>query len=81
MHVDPAVNTKHPTADEAVMNANRIVACVNACEEINPEAVKDLLAAARLVAVSEDRPKFQNLLVDSDAVVACRAAIAKAEGK
>ena len=31
-------------------NARRIVACVNACAGINPEAVRDLLAACRTAA-------------------------------
>jgi len=31
----------------ATANANHIVACVNACEGINPEAVSDLLAACK----------------------------------
>ena len=34
--------------EEHEANARRIVACVNACEGINPEAVPDLLAACEL---------------------------------
>lgn len=33
------------THEEALANAQRIVACVNACEGINPEAVPDMLKA------------------------------------
>ena len=35
---------------ERYANAERIVACVNACKGINPEAVPDLLAAAEEAA-------------------------------
>ena len=58
-------------------NANRIVACVNGCEGINPEAVKDLLAAceAMLATWGSD---------DEDSIIAARdmarAAAAKAKG-
>lgn len=36
--------------EEARANANHIVACVNGCEGINPEAVGDMLEALRSVA-------------------------------
>ena len=35
------------TSGNAQANAERIVACVNACEGINPEAVPDLLEALK----------------------------------
>ena len=35
--------------ERAEANAERIVACINACEGINPAAVPDLLAACELV--------------------------------
>ena len=51
----------------------RARACVNACAGINPEAVPDLLAAAKLA--------FKNMFGNTEAWVALRDAIAKAEGR
>jgi len=56
-------------------NAARIVACVNACEGINPEAVPDLLEALRRIV------ETCNVRIDDprcDHFDAARAAIAKA---
>jgi hypothetical protein len=39
-----------PLRDEDESNGERIVACVNACAGINPEAVPDLLKACRDLA-------------------------------
>ncbi len=36
--------------DEEYANASRIVACVNACEGINPEAVPNMLKALKLAS-------------------------------
>jgi len=69
-------------AEEA--NAERLVACWNACEGINPEAVPDLLEALEgllstlspLSGCMDDDP-----CMDSDCTIcAARAAIAKAKG-
>lgn len=71
--------------DTAEANAARIVACVNACEGINPEAVKELLEALK-IAISEaqvcpccGRENAQNGCTSND----CPAvqAIAKAESR
>ena len=58
-------------------NANRIVACVNGCEGINPEAVKDLLAALEgMLHIWRDVGGDQgNYYVEQS-----EAAIAKAKG-
>lgn len=58
-------------------NARRIVACVNACEGMNPEAVPALLEACRkasalLASLDEDYAEVESDLYD---------AIRKAEGK
>ena len=37
--------------NEELANAQRIVACVNGCEGINPEAIQDLLLACEIVKV------------------------------
>ncbi len=68
---------------ENAANAARIVACVNACEGINPAAVPDMLRAARYaleVLRSIDRtvveaPGYVEMAEDG-----LRAAFAKAEG-
>ncbi len=41
--------SEHGADPESTANAARIVACVNACAGIKPEAVPDLVAAARAV--------------------------------
>lgn len=66
--------------DKGGHKAQRIVACVNACDGINPEAVPDLLAALlEIAAENEDG------LTDQDELIRCadiaRAAIAKATGQ
>jgi len=64
-------------------NAERIVACVNGCAGINPEAVPELLEAARLAALNFTRTNHSNpeQMFDDDheAWTALLAAIAKAE--
>ena len=57
-------------------NADRIVACVNACEGINPEAVKELLEALKLV---QDWADEQG--IGFPVRLGIRAAIAKAKGE
>lgn len=60
-------------------NGRRIVACVDACEGINPEAVPDLLEVAqRLAAWESDPDRYGGDL--ADLAHKARAAIAKAEG-
>ena len=54
-------------------NAARIVACVNGCAGINPDAVPDLLAALEAAVLSEQLDKHHDLMA--------RAAIAKAKGE
>jgi len=56
-------------------NAKRIVACVNACAGINPEAVPDLLAACRL---SLERYDYSDTRWARETCDVCRAAITKA---
>ena len=65
-------------------NAARIVACVNGCAGINPEAVKDLLAALKdaeflLRKAGQVAGPMQDSFNRS--AVDARAAIAKAEGE
>ena len=43
-------NPSYTNAVEAMANAERIVACVNACAGMNPEAVPHLRAAAKMAA-------------------------------
>lgn len=57
---------------EVQANARRIVACVNACEGINPKAVPDLLAACKEVLRKNNGYSVTEQL---------RTAIAKAEAK
>ena len=59
-------------------DARRIVACVNACEGINPDAVPDLLAAARELVKDVHGCGLDESMIA--AVSACAAAIARAEG-
>ena len=46
-----AVPSARATIDEQDANAHRLVACVNACEGINPETVPKLLAIAKEVVL------------------------------
>ena len=68
-------------------NARRIVACVNACEGINPEAVPDLLAACEaalwLLGTDSDRRTIGELRLHSlyEVPSALRSAIARARGE
>jgi hypothetical protein len=50
--LDDGINNVERQA-EAAANAARIVACVNGCEGINPEAVKEMLEACRLAVNSQ----------------------------
>ena len=59
-------------------NAAHIVACVNACEGINPEAVPELLEAAKGI---EKALKNATLYLSRPQVMALCAAIAKAEAR
>ena len=67
--------------DSDMANARRIVACVNACEGINPEAVPDLLTVLRAAVA---RVELANRVGDpilSAWLPDAQAAIAKAEGR
>ena len=63
-------------------NAYRIVACVNACEGINPEAVPDLLAAckAMLQSAVDGECSYDAQGNEWPEIVQARAATAKARG-
>ncbi len=58
-------------------DAKRLVACWNACEGINPEAVPELLRAAKLA--DKRLASGGDLLFDGNTRGLIRAAIAKAE--
>ena len=88
-----ATDPNHPDAGKQEANATRIVACVNACKGINPEAVPDLLEACKeakewLVAMTLKAAFNQeNKVAQDEASQIVRevsshlsAAIAKAEG-
>lgn len=75
LHGDVQDATISPT--EADANAQRIVACVNGCEDINPEAVPDLLAACRAVRSAYS----SHQLYDKFPLPQVEAAIAKATGE
>ena len=64
----------HPDHATAAANATHIVACVNACKGVNPEAVPDLLAALEACLPVLDNPAMHWELKTA------RAAIAKAKG-
>ena len=62
--------------EEAKANAARIVACVNGCKGINPDAVPDLLHACEVaLAAMETGPGT----AEEAAII--RAALAKANGR
>ena len=66
--------------NEAEANGRRIVACVNACEGLNPEAVPDLLEAAYISADALEDNAYVSAYSPRTraAVKTIRAAIAKA---
>lgn len=53
------------TQEEADANAARIVACVNACEGINPEAVPDTVKALEAVIHAAFEPTWAQLVADA----------------
>lgn len=65
-------------------NARRIVACVNACEGLNPEAVKELLAEIKLFLALPFPRKLNVRKIDDFSWLnhhaAASKALAKAEG-
>lgn len=65
----------------AEANARRIVACVNACEGINPEAVPELLEALGLLLDGAEQAVKAGLIQPqvNGGIVLARAAIAKAQ--
>ena len=65
------IEVLHVGENEAEANAHRIVACVNACKGINPEAIPELLEALQLMVVCTYGKK-------STSVVKAEVAIAKA---
>ena len=71
--------------DDPEANADRIIACVNACEGINPKAVPVLLAAVRDLLAAELYARRVGVTLDDHLTPSVRigmleAAIAKAEG-
>lgn len=75
--IEATINSPHITEEEANANMERIVACVNGCAGINPDAVKDLLAAAKhLINHADDSGIYLK-----NSFPTLRAAIAKAEIK
>jgi len=78
-------NHEHTDAATAIANAERLAACWNACEGINPEAVKDLLEACRALVLEwnscfEGQDTGYDGTPLHDCVMLASAAIAKAEG-
>lgn len=80
LRVADTFNTEDPIPEEeAAANAARIVACVNACAGINPEAVRDLLAALEFYADAA-RYHEQDGWLAQDLGELARAAVTKAKG-
>jgi len=69
----------HPGYVEHGANATRIVACINACAGINPEALPDLLAACELLVYRVECQADGDQIGPED-IAEARAAIAKATG-
>lgn len=69
-----------PPEEQRVPNAERIVACVNACAGINPEAVPELLAALEGLLEEVDAHLDYHDDEMQEAAETARAAIAKATG-
>jgi hypothetical protein len=82
-----ALERRNDALEQALEPAHqhRLVACWNACEGINPEAVPELLKAARAVVAADDAEGRPNIEYALDqlihAVDKIRAALAKAEEK
>ncbi len=77
----PKLDPSTPEGKEFGANVCRIVACVNACAGINPEAVPDLLASVKAgvamrqtAIVDDDFPEMRDRFD-----LLARAALAKAE--
>ena len=73
-----SIATTHGPNAEAI--AQRIVACVNACRGINPEAVPDLLKAASIALAEIEMKNAHFGMRTSTATEALRAALSKATG-
>lgn len=62
----PATEAEYGDGEAIDANAERIIACVNACQGINPEAVPDMLEALKAIesAIFEGDPhKIANCLL------------------
>ena len=62
-------------------NAERIVACVNACEGINPEAVPEMLEALKKIAEANIDSHGGHAYVHSLVIAIAEQAIVKAESE
>jgi hypothetical protein len=72
-------NTTDGITDHADANANCIVACVNACAGLNPEAVPDLLLALRAMVAAPLAYNHEDAFaINQTALSMARAAIQKA---
>lgn len=67
--------------EDVQLNVARMVACVNACAGINPDAVPDLLRLARMVATLNEKCLEIGKGRMLEMVTTARAAIGKAEGE
>ena len=67
--------------DAQAANCARIVACVNACAGINPEAVPDLLTVLRAAVARVELANREGDPILSAWLPDAQAAIAKAEGR
>lgn len=80
----------YTTTEKGKANAERIVTCVNACAGINPEAVKDLLEALKVITdvirkrtcgIALGKNEFYMQDEVDNAFIKADEAIAKAEAK
>lgn len=82
--VSPMIkNLRGDASTEAIANKDRILACVNACAGVNPEAVPDAVAALRDMLDGYERLLEQSVLDVNPGAnrysIAARAALAKLE--
>ena len=69
--------TVHEGSVNAESNAARLAACWNACDGLNPEAVKDMLAALKGLVQTVETSGYGDGM--HRCLLAARAAIAKAQ--
>lgn len=75
---DPNYSDFFPSTEQAKANAQRIVACVNACKGINPEVVPELSEVLCIALTDLEQAQKETHIDFRGSIDAIRAVLAKA---